>query len=254
MDELVSRQFQGILTAQGMQFALLSKVIGGSVAKGNVQIEVEEQNQEKKSYTAEAALIAIGRRPFSHALGLEKVGVAKTEKGQVIIDNQFRTSQPSIYAIGDLVDGPMLAHKASEEGVAVAEIIAGHTPLVDYISIPNVIYTSPEVACVGLTEAEAKGLSQPVRTGIFYFKANSRAKCTGEEEGFVKIVAHEKSGHLLGVHILGPHASELIASCAVAIHKKMTALELASLPFAHPTLSEAIKEAALAVYKRALHS
>jgi dihydrolipoamide dehydrogenase len=176
-----------------------------------------------------------------------------TTKGQVVIDNQFRTSQPSIYAIGDLVDGPMLAHTASEEGVAVAEIIAGHTPLVDYMAIPNVIYTFPEVASVGLTEAEAKALSQPVRTGLFTFKANSRAKCTGEEEGFVKIIAHEKSDHLLGVHILGPHASELIAPCAIALHNKMTALELASLPFAHPTLSEAIKEAALAVHKRALH-
>lgn len=255
MDETVSRQFEVILKGQGMQFALSSKVTSATVAKGNIELQAEDQiTKEKKSYSAEAVLVCIGRKPYTQGLGLEKAGIALTPKGQVAVDDRFRTSQPSVYAIGDLIDGPMLAHKASEEGVAVAEIIAGHVPSVDYMAVPSVIYTSPEVASVGMTEAEAKGFNLPIRTGMFYFKANSRARCTGEAEGFVKIIAHEQNDRILGVHIVGAHASEIIACCAVAIHEKMTALELASLPFAHPTLSEAVKEAALAVHKRAIHS
>ncbi len=255
MDEMVSREFEVILQTLGLQFALSSKVTGATIAEGNIQLDVEDQkSKEKRTYAAEAVLVCIGRRPFAKGLNLEKVGIAMTPKGQVAVDNLFRTSKPNIYAIGDLIDGPMLAHKASEEGVAVAEIIAGHQPVIDYVAIPNVIYTSPEVAAVGMTEAEAKNFNLKVKTGIFYFKANSRARCIGEEEGFVKIIAHADTDRLLGIHIVGCHASEMIASCAVAIHKKMTALELANLAFAHPTLSEAIKEAALAVHKRTIHS
>lgn len=254
MDETVSRQFEGLLKEQGMQFALSSKVTTATVAKGNVRLEAEDQKtKEKKSYSAEAVLVSIGRRPYSQGLGLDKAGIALTPKGQVAVDDYFRTSQPNVYAIGDLIDGPMLAHKASEEGVAVAEIIAGQKPTVDYMAVPSVIYTYPEVAAVGMTEAEAKSYNLPVRIGIVYFKFNSRALCTGETEGFVKVIAHEQTDRLLGIHIVGAHASEIIAAGSIAIHEKMTALDLAALPLAHPTLSEAIKEAALAAHKRTIN-
>ncbi len=255
MDESISRQFEALLRAQGLEFALSTKVTGATLTDKSVQLDVEDQkSQEKKQYAADAVLVCIGRRPYAEGLGLDKAGVLRNVKGQVIVDHSFRTNHSTIYAIGDLIDGPMLAHKASEEGVVVAELIAGHTPKVDYAAIPSVVYTFPEAASVGLTEAEAKNYNLPVRIGVFTFKANSRAKCMGEDEGFVKIIAHAESDRLMGIHILGSHASELIATCALALHKKMTALELANLPFAHPTLSEAIKEAALAVHKRPIHS
>lgn len=255
MDAGISMHFQQILRAQGMQFSLSTKVIGGTISENRVQIQVEGvENKEKQTHTADAVLVSIGRRPYSKGLALEKAGLALTPKGQLAVDNNFRTSHPSIYGIGDLIDGPMLAHKASEEGVAVAEIIAGQKPSVHYIAVPNVIYTFPEVAAVGLTEEEAKGFGLPIRTGTFYFKANSRARCNAEEEGFIKILAHETTDRIVGIHILGPQASELIAACTIAVHEGLTADELAAIPFAHPTLAEAIKEAALATKKRAIHS
>ncbi|HSX37943.1 MAG TPA: dihydrolipoyl dehydrogenase [Chlamydiales bacterium] len=250
-DFALSKGLLKILSSQGMTFHLGSKVMGADLSKG-VSLIVEKEGKESV-VSGDAVLVAVGRKPYSEHLGCEEAGVEKDRKGFVKIDAAFRTSQPHIYAIGDLVEGPMLAHKASEEGVAVAELIAGHKPLLDYFSIPNVAYTYPEVAGVGLTEEEAKERSIAYRLAQFPFKANSRARCTGEEEGFVKILAEEKSHQLIGIHILGAHASELIAEGAVALARRLTADELADICHAHPTFSEAVKEAALSLFKAPIH-
>ena len=252
-DETVSKQFQTILSAQGLSFQLSSKVVSANISNSEVQLTFETSGGARGDVTADCVLVSIGRRPYTQGLGLEKIGITPGPKGFIPVNGLFQTEVSSIYAIGDLIDGPMLAHKASEEGVAVVEIIAGHRPSIDYIAIPSVIYTSPEVASVGLNEAEAKEQGLEVSVGTFSFRANSRSRCTGEESGFVKMIAEKKSDKLLGMHIVGAHASELIACCAIALEQRMTSLELAACPFAHPTLSEAIKEAALAVHKRALH-
>ncbi|HSW86178.1 MAG TPA: dihydrolipoyl dehydrogenase [Rhabdochlamydiaceae bacterium] len=253
LDAALSKSLQEELTKQGMTFHLTSKVISGGISKDQVILKVEMPDKSTSEMSADVVLVSIGRRPYTAGLGLETAGVKVDQKGFVLIDGAFRTSVPSIYAIGDIVNGPMLAHKASEEGIAAVEIIAGHKPVIDYMAIPSVVYTYPEAAGVGLTEAEAKTFGLEIKTGMFPFKINSRAQCTGEEEGFVKIIAEAKTDQIVGIHIIGPHASELIAQGALAIHKKVTALELANLPFAHPTLAEAIKEAALSVHKRPIH-
>lgn len=246
LDASISKELQKILTQQGMAFRLSSKVTGADISPSEIILRIGNEQLR-----GDAVLVAIGRKPYTQNLGLENVGIVA--KGAIPVDNRFRTSVPNIYAIGDIIDGPMLAHKASEEGVAVAEIIAGQNPVVNYLAIPNVIYTYPEVAAVGLTEAEAQNLGLTVKTGMFPFKINSRAKCTGEEAGFVKIVSDGATDTILGVHIIGAHASELIAEGALAIQNRLTTLQLAHTPHAHPTLSEAIKEAALGVHHRAIH-
>lgn len=249
LDESLSKSLHDVLTAQGMTFSLSSKVTSVEKTARGVLVRTEGKGE----FLADKALVCIGRRPYTQGLGLESVGITPTPKGFIPIDGHFRTSLPHIYAIGDVVDGPMLAHKASEEGIAVAEIIAGHHPTIEYLAIPNVVYTSPEVASVGFSEQEAKQQGFILKTGMFPFKANSRAKCTGEEMGFVKIVADEKTDRLLGIHIIGTHASELIAEGALAMQQKLTVADLIATPHAHPTLAEAIKEAALSVEKRAIH-
>lgn len=236
------------LTAQGMTFHLSHKVIRYE----NGELVVQGPSGEVK-FSADVILVAVGRKPYTENLGLETVGILKDAKGFIPIDASFRTAQPNIFAIGDLIEGPMLAHKASEEGIAVAELIAGKRPTLDYLSIPNVIYTHPEVASVGFTEEELKSRGITYKTGLFPFKANSRARCTGDDEGFVKILGEDKSHRLLGVHILGPHASEIIAEPVHAITRRSTVDELADTFHAHPTLSETIKEAALTVFKSAIH-
>ncbi len=253
LDESLSKELHRLLLLQGMHFNLSSKVTSAQISEKQIALKVQMSDQSVQEMSADAVLVSIGRKPYTQGLGLEKAGIAVTEKGFVKIDGTFRTNQPNIFAIGDIVDGPMLAHKASEEGVAVAEIIAGHSPKVEYAAIPNVVYTHPEVASVGMTEAEAKTAGLDIKVGTFFFKANSRARCTGEEEGFIKMIAESKTGIIVGIHIIGAHASELIAEGALAIQKRTTVEELASVPHAHPTLSEAMKEAALAVDKRAIH-
>lgn len=248
LDESISKELQKILIKQGMTFRLSSKVTGADISSSEISLRVG--NEQLKG---DVVLVAVGRKPYTQNLGLETVGITPTQKGTISVDNRFRTSVSNIYAIGDIIDGPMLAHKASEEGVAVAEIIAGQNPVVNYLAIPTVIYTYPEVAAVGLTEAEAQSLGLIVKVGMFPFKINSRAKCTGEEEGFVKIVSDSVTDRILGVHIIGAHASELIAEGAIALQNGLTTLDLAHTPHAHPTLSEALKEAALGVHQRALH-
>lgn len=244
-DKALSTELQKALEAQGIRFLLKTKVTGVSPSGAILT--------DSQSFDADAVLVSIGRRPTTDGLNLNNIGIIPDAKGFIPIDRQFRTKQPHIFAIGDIVDGPMLAHKASEEGVAVAEIIAGHTPTIKYIAIPNVVYTEPEVASVGLSEEEATQAGLRYLVGQFPFKANSRAKCTDAETGFVKVMAEEKTDRIIGVHIIGTHASELIGEASLAITHGITAAELAATCHPHPTLSEALKEASLAVHKRALH-
>ncbi len=246
-DGAISKAFQKILTAQGMTFYLSHKVTSAIVGE---KVEVIANDAK---FESDAVLVCVGRKPYSENLGLESVGIQKDSKGFVQIDSSFRTAQANIFAIGDLINGPMLAHKASEEGVAVAELIAGHHPSIDYATIPNVAYTTPEVASVGFTEEELKAKGIAYKVGQFPFKANSRARCTGQEEGFVKIIAEEQTKKILGIHILGAHASELIAEASIAMRLRADADQLADTCHAHPTLSEALKEAALAISGRAIH-
>jgi len=248
-DHSLSQGLLPLLQKQGMEFRLSSKVTGADISSKNITLHIEPGG----SIEVDSVLVSIGRRPLTRDLNLESVGITPTSKGFIPVDASFRTSVPTIFAIGDLIDGPMLAHKASEEGACVAELLAGLTPTLDYLSIPSVIYTSPEVASVGLSETDCKKLNLSIRTGQFPFKANSRAKCTGEEEGFVKILAESSSDRLLGVHILGAHASELIGEACLALSKGLTASDIAHATHAHPTLSEALKEAALALHGKALH-
>ncbi len=233
-DEGLSKAALEAFTKQGMKFFLSSKDLAPHM-------------------DADVILVSIGRKPYTANLGLENVGITPTPKGFIPIDGQFRTSVPNIYAIGDIVDGPMLAHKGSEEGVAAAEIIAGHNPVVNYMIIPNVVYTHPEIASVGLTEKGAKDLGLTINIGNFPFKANSRARCVDDDEGFVKVLADTTTDKILGVHIIGPQASELISSASIAMATKMTAEQLGNMCIAHPTLTEALKEAALAVHRKAIH-
>ncbi len=248
LDDDISKELQRILTSQGMTFHLSSKVTGAEISSQSVLIKTSTQDM-----TADAVLVAVGRRPYTQTLGLEALGITPNAKGFIAVDGQFRTTVSNIFAIGDIIDGPMLAHKASEEGMAVAEIIAGKSPKIEYMAIPNVVYTEPEVGAVGLTESEAKALNLSYNVASCAFKVNSRAKCNGEEEGFVKVLSDKTTDKILGMHIIGAHASELIAEGCLAIQKKLTALDLAQTPCAHPTLSEAIKEACLALHKKAIH-
>lgn len=247
-DLALSRGLQKALTAQGMVFHLSHKV---TAAQGTTL--TIEGPAGTSQLTGDAILVAVGRKPYSDNLGLESLGIQKDPKGFIPIDDSFRTTQPHIFAIGDLVDGPMLAHKASEEGVAVAELIAGHRPSVNYLAIPNVAYTHPEMAAVGFTEQDLKTRNLPYKASQFPFKANSRARCINDEEGFVRMYADPTTHQLLGVHILGPNASELIATATLAIQLNATADQLADTCFAHPTLSEALKEAALGLFKAPLN-
>ena len=252
-DAEIAARFQKILEKQGFAFHLSSKVT--DVSRGGAGASVtfaalDGANEQK--IEADAVLIATGRVPYADGLGLAEAGVAM-ERGRVVIDDHFRANVPGVYAIGDLVRGPMLAHKAEDEGVAVAEILAGQAGHVNYGVIPSVVYTAPEVAAVGMTEDEAKAKGLAVNVGKFPFSANGRARAMRETDGFVKIVADAGSDRVLGVHILGAGAGELIAEAAVLMEFSGSAEDLARTCHAHPTLSEAMKEAALAAAKRAIH-
>lgn len=252
MDNAVSKTLMQILKKQGLDFHLSAKVTAAQVTAQGVEMTVEEEGKSTV-YTGDVALIAVGRRPYTHGLGLAEFGIKTTLKGFVEVDGNFRTSVSNVYAIGDLVDGPMLAHRASEEGVVVAELLAGLQPHINYLAIPNVIYTHPEVAAVGMTEAEARESGLEIMLGTCYFRANPRARCAGDVEGLVKIIGEVTTGRLVGMHIVGAHASELIGEGVIAITKGSTVEEIANASHAHPTLSEAIKEAALNALGRAIH-
>ncbi|CAO4147758.1 dihydrolipoyl dehydrogenase [Methylorubrum aminovorans] len=255
MDGEVGKQFQRILAKQGMVFKLSTKVTGVEVGKnGGATVTVEPaQGGESEKIEADVVLVAIGRVPYTDGLGLETVGVATDNKGRIETDSHYATNVTGIYAIGDVIAGPMLAHKAEDEGVAVAEILAGQSGHVNYGVIPNVVYTFPEVASVGKTEEELKKDGIAYKAGKFPFTANGRAKANGTTDGFVKILADEKTDRVLGVHIVGADAGNLIAEVAVAMEFAASAEDIARTCHAHPTLTEAVKEAALAVDKRAIH-
>lgn len=255
MDVEVGKQFQRILQRQGMAFKLSSKVTAIETAGKTLKATVEPAAGEAAAETLEAdvVLVAIGRVPYTEGLGLEEIGVNKDDRGRVVTDAHFATNVPGIYAIGDAIAGPMLAHKAEDEGIAVAEILAGKGGHVNYDVIPNVVYTYPEVASVGKTEEELKDAGVAYTVGKFPFTANARAKVNMTAEGFVKILADANTDRVLGVHILGPDAGNMIAEPAVAMEFGASAEDIARTCHAHPTLSEAVKEAALAVDKRAIH-
>jgi len=207
-----------------------------------------------QTHTADAVLVAIGRRPFTDKLGLDKVGIKLDNRGRIPVDlHTFATSVPSIRAIGDVIAGPMLAHKAEEEGIAAAELIAGKAGHVNYSAIPSVVYTHPEVAWVGVTEEECKAQKKEYRIGVFPFRANSRARTIEDADGFVKFLADPKTDRVLGVHIVGPGAGELISECVMGIEYGASCEDIARTCHAHPTMSEAVKEAAMATYSKAIH-
>jgi dihydrolipoamide dehydrogenase len=254
VDLEVAKQFQRILQRQGMTFKLASKVTGIDASEPRLKASIEPvAGGPVETIEADVALIAIGRVPYTQGLGLDTVGVALDERGRVITDAHFATNVAGIYAIGDAIAGPMLAHKAEDEGVAVAEILAGRAGHVNYDVIPNVVYTYPELASVGESEEELKAEGIAYNVGKFPFTANGRAKVNRQTEGFVKILADAKTDCVLGVHILGPDAGNMIAEAAIAMELGASSEDIARTCHAHPTLSEAVKEAALAADKRAIH-
>lgn len=254
MDTEVATNFQRILQKQGLQFRLSTKVTAARPGPNGVELTVEPvKGGAAETLHADVVLVSIGRRPYTEGLGLEAVGVELDDRKRVKVDGHWRTTVPGIYAIGDVIVGPMLAHKGEEEGVAVAELLAGQAGHVNYDVIPNVVYTWPEVAWVGKTEDELKAGGIAYSVGKFPFTANGRARAMGDTDGFVKILADAKTDRLLGAHVLGPDAGHLIAELATALEFGASAEDVARICHAHPTLSEAVKEAALAVEKRALH-
>jgi dihydrolipoamide dehydrogenase len=253
MDGEVAKQFQRMLGKQGFTFKLSTKVTGVETTRTGAIVTVEPvAGGASEQLECDKVLVATGRRPFTEGLGLEEVGVT-LEKGRVIIDDAFRTSVPGIYAIGDVVRGPMLAHKAEDEGVACAEIIAGQHGHVNYEVIPGVVYTYPEIAAVGRTEEELKSEGITYKVGKFPFTANGRARANRTTEGFVKVLADAATDRVLGVHIVGAGAGEMIHEAAVLMEFGGSSEDLARTCHAHPTMSEAVKEAALAVEGRAIH-
>ena len=254
MDNEVGRQSQRLLEKQGIAFKLGSKVTGVDASGATLKAKVEPaKGGAAETIEADVVLVAIGRVPYTEGLGLDEAGVKKDNRGRVIVDAHFATNVKGIYAIGDVIAGPMLAHKAEDEGVAVAEILAGQAGHVNYDVIPNVVYTFPEIASVGKTEEELKEAGIAYNVGKFPFTANGRAKANQQTDGFVKILADAKTDRVLGVHIVGSDAGNMIAEAAVAMEFGAAAEDIARTCHAHPTLPEAVKEAALAVAKRAIH-
>ena len=254
MDREISNEFMKILKKQGMKFHLETKL--ESIKKNNngAKVIAKDKNGKIVDFDCDAVLISVGRKPNTKNLNLEKININLDDKKRIKTKNNFETNIKNIYAIGDVISGPMLAHKAEEEGIAVAELIAGQSGHVNYNVIPGVIYTSPEVASIGKTEEQLKDLNKKYKVGKFPFLANSRAKAIDESEGFVKILAEDKTDKILGVHIIGPHAGEMIAEIGIAMEFGASSEDIARTCHAHPTFSEAVKEAALSVDKRAIHS
>lgn len=254
MDAEVGKALQGSLTKQGFAFRLGTKVTAAKKANGSLALTLEPaQGGAAEQLSCDVVLVSVGRRPYTDGLGLDTVGVKCDNKGRVMVDAGYATNVPGIYAIGDVVAGPMLAHKASEEGVVLAETLAGQRPHLDYDAIPAVIYTHPEVASVGKTEEELKAAGVAYRVGKFPFSANGRARANADIEGFVKIIADRTTDRVLGVHIIGADAGTMIAEAALAMEFGASAEDIARTCHAHPTLNEAVKEAALAVEGRAIH-
>ncbi|KAG1756246.1 uncharacterized protein EDB91DRAFT_1091428 [Suillus paluster] len=254
IDEEVAKQFQKILTKQGIKFKLNTKVLSADKQGGNVIINTESAKGDKQeTLEADVVLVAVGRRPYTEGLNLEAIGLEKDSKGRIVIDDQFNTSVKNIKCIGDVTFGPMLAHKAEEEGIAAVEYITAGHGHVNYNGIPSVVYTHPEVSWVGKTEQELKAAGVKYNIGKFPFAANSRAKTNLDSEGFVKFLSEKETDRILGVHIIGPNAGEMISEAVLAMEYGASSEDIARTTHAHPTLSEAFKEAAMAAYGKAVH-
>ena len=254
MDKEISSEFMKILKKQGIIFHMQHKVEKIKKNNSGAIISTTDKDGNKKDFDCDVVLISVGRKPNTNGLNLEKVNISLDNKNRIKVDKNFKTNLDNVFAIGDVIAGPMLAHKAEDEGVAVAEIIAGQSGHVNYDTIPGVVYTTPEVASIGKTEEQLKELDIKYKIGKFSFMANSRAKAIDDAEGFVKILADEKTDKVLGAHLIGPHAGELIAEIGVAMEFGASSEDIARTCHAHPTFSEAVKEAALSVDKRAIHS
>ena len=254
MDKEISTEFMKILKKQKINFHLQHKVEQIKKNSTNAKVSTLDKEGKKKDFDCDVVLVSVGRKPNTIGLNLDKVNIDLDKKNRIKTDKNFKTNQDNIYAIGDVIAGPMLAHKAEDEGIAVAENIAGQSGHVNYDTIPGVIYTTPEVASIGKTEEQLKELNIKYKIGKFSFMANSRAKAIDDAEGFVKILADEKTDKVLGAHLIGPHAGELIAEIGVAMEFGASSEDIARTCHAHPTFSEAVKEAALSVDKRAIHS
>ncbi len=254
MDKEISSEFMKILKKQGIKFNMQNKVEKIKKNKSGVTVSTVDKEGNKNDLDCDVVLISVGRKANTEGLNLETVGVELDDRKRIKTDKSFKTNLENIYAIGDVISGPMLAHKAEDEGIAVAENIAGQSGHVNYDTIPGVVYTTPEVASIGKTEEQLKDSKMKYKVGKFSFMANSRAKAIDDAEGFVKILADEKTDKVLGAHIIGPHAGELIAEIGVAMEFGASSEDIARTCHAHPTFSEAVKEAALSVDKRAIHS
>ena len=254
MDGECRRVFQRSLTKQGLKFKLKTKVCSAEVSDSGVKLTLEPaKGGDQETLDADIVLVATGRRPVTENLNLEGVGVQLDERGRIKVDDHFRTTVPSVYAIGDVIPGPMLAHKAEEDGVAAVEIIAGKVGHVNYNTVPGIVYTHPEVASVGITEEEAKKAGIEYKTGKFSFMANSRARAVDDTDGVVKFIADAKTDKILGAHIVGPNAGELIQECVLAMEYGASTEDIARTCHGHPTMSEAVKEAAMATYSKPIH-
>jgi len=253
MDGAVSREMKKLLTRQGLTFHLNTGVTGAEQKDGVVIATAKEKSGKEHRFEADKVLVAVGRRPYTDGLGLDDLGVTRDKHGYVTVDGRYRTAVEGVYAIGDVIGGLMLAHKAEEEGIACVETIAGMAGHVNYEAIPNIVYTWPEVACVGKTEEALKAEGVPYKIGQFPFKANARARCSDLSDGFIKVIAHAENDRILGVHMIGASVSEMICEAVTAMEFAGSAEDLARTSHGHPTLTEAIKEAALSVDKRAIH-
>ena len=254
LDGQVARGLERILTKQGLMFRLRTKVLGAKVSGKKVRVDLESDGK-KEVMDCDRLLVAVGRRPLTRGLGLEELGVELDSRtGCVLVNEQYQTNVKSIYAIGDLIPGPALAHTASAEGIAAVECIAGLPGEVNYDAIPSVIYTWPEVASVGLTEEQVKERGIPYCIGAYPFAGAGRARCMGEKDGFVKIIAHSKTDRILGVHILGPRASDMIAECVLAVEFGASSEDIARTVHGHPTFAEALQEAAMATRKCSIYA
>jgi dihydrolipoamide dehydrogenase len=253
MDTTLAKGLKKSLEKQGLAFRLGTQVVSAEVAEDGVHVALDAAGQ-RADETFDIVLVAVGRRPYTENLGLEDIGVTLDERRRIPVNGRFETNVPNVFAIGDVIPGAMLAHKAEEEGIAAVENMAGLPGHVSYDAIPSIVYTSPELAGVGMTEEEATRRGLEVQIGTFPFLANGRARCMNETEGSVRIIADAKTDRILGIHILAAHASDLIAEAALAMEFSASAEDLARSVHAHPTLAEAVKEAALAVAGRAIHA
>lgn len=257
LDGQVGRKLQRVLKRQGITFHMQTKVTAAKRTAKNIRVTMEPADKKGKKGTlsCDKLLISVGRQPMTKGLGVEEIGIKKDpDSGQIVVDASYQTSVPGIYAIGDLIPGPMLAHKASAEGIAAVECIAGKPGEVNYDALPAVIYTWPEVASVGLTEEQIKARDIPYCVGTYPFTGAGRARCMGETEGFVKVMAHAKTDRILGIHIIGPRAADMIAECGLAVEMGASSEDIARTVHGHPTFAEALQEAAMAVQKCSIYA